>query len=218
MIPSADHSSDHYPGIEMTIAPFFPSLSVLGCCLTLPPLMLTLPLSHSTPLLCYFGPIINDLLSSPIIATAVRGKGRRRRTTGGVIRPFQIGSISQRTLPPRRLLLPPGRPVRLNAEDRSARPIQRLFKLVERPPNDFGGNSGWLPLSSMSSMPTKGKGSAARVCDAGVGICGAAGAPLRVHANLQAPRPRLPNTKQEWREHDKSTCFPGFSDVTKACA
>ena len=161
--------------------------------------MLTLPLSHSTPLLCYFGPIINDLLSSPIIATAVRRKGRRRRTTtGGVIRPFQIGSISQRTLLPRRLLLP-GRPVRLNAEDRSARPIQRLFKLVERPPNDFGGNSGWRLLSSMSSMPTKGEGSAARVyvCDAGVGICGMAGAPLRVHANLQAPRPRLPNTKQE---------------------
>ena len=122
MIPSADHSSDHYPGIEMTIVPFFPSLSSVGCCLTLPPLMLTLPLSHSTPLLCYFGPIINDLLSSPIIATAVRRKGRRRRTTtGGVIRPFQIGSISQRTLPPRRLLLL-GRPVRFNAEDRSAPP------------------------------------------------------------------------------------------------
>ena len=161
MIPSADHSSDHYPGIEMTIVPFFPSLSSVGCCLTLPPLMLTLPLSHSTPLLCYFGPIINDLLSSsPIIATAVRRKGRRRRTTtGGVIRPFQIGSISQRTLPPRRLLLL-GRPVRFNAEDLSARPIQRLFKLVERPPNDFGGNSGWLLLSSMSSMPTKG----GRIC------------------------------------------------------
>ena len=124
------------------------------------------PLFATTPLLCYFGPIINDLLSSPIIATAVRRKGRRRRTTtsaGGVIRPFQIGSISQRTLPPRRLLLP-GRPVRLNAEDRSARPIQRLFKLVERPPNDFGGNSGWILLSSMSSMPTKGwEGSAGRV-------------------------------------------------------
>ena len=60
------------------------------------------------------------------------------------------------------------------------------------------------------------EGSAARVCDAGVGICGMAGAPLRVHANLQAPR--LPNTIQEWREHDKSTCFAGFSDVTNARA
>ena len=78
MIPSADHSSDHYPGIEMTIVPSARLLSYLAAAAAAHVVAPTVPL-HSSAILGRLSMISSPLQLLPL-RSGERGDdvGRRR--------------------------------------------------------------------------------------------------------------------------------------------